>query len=418
MKILNFGSCNIDLVYSVDHIVVPGETIATYDMELFAGGKGLNQSIAAARAGAHVYHAGCIGTDGEMLRDILAQSGVDVSYLKQVDEKNGHAIIQVSKCGENSIFLYPGSNEMVSEEYIDEVLGHFASGDMVLLQNEISNVDYIIKKAYSKDMKIVLNPAPFDEKLKEIDINMLSYLILNEVEAKGFTGKDEPEEIIAYMKKKYPELRVVLTLGKKGCIYFDRERTLSHPAFKVDAVDTTAAGDTFIGYFLCSVAGDKPYAEAIKFACAASALAVSKKGAAPSIPHEAETKKALETLKAYSSAEKPDKADLFRRHVNEYIDGQIKDARLGELAKMLGYSETYTGELVKTVMGESFSRVLQNKRCIYAARLLTETEMSVGEIIGKIGYANESFFRKNFKEMYGKTPYQYRKMMRLSAHEG
>lgn len=414
MKILNFGSCNIDLVYSVDHIVVPGETISTYGMDIFPGGKGLNQSIAAARAGANVYHAGCIGNDGGMLRDIMAESGVNLEYIKEVEEKNGHAIIQVSKCGENSIFLYPGSNEMVSEGYIDSVLESFSIEDMILLQNEISNVDYIIKKAYQKGMQIVFNPAPFDEKLKEIDIGMLSYIILNEVEAKGFTGKDEPEEIIAYMKKNYPELKVVLTLGKKGCIYSDKHHALSHPAFQVEAVDTTAAGDTFIGYFLCAVAGGKMYSEAIRLACAASALTVSKMGAAPSIPHKEETYEALKELEVYSQGDRPDKTESIKKNINSYIDENIKSARLGELANMLGYSETYTGEIIKKITGETFSKVLQNKRCGIAAKLLVETEMSVGEIISKIGYENESFFRKTFKTLYGKTPYQYRKMMRIS----
>lgn len=107
MKILNFGSCNIDYVYSMDHIVAPGETQTTHKMEIFPGGKGLNQSIAAARAGAKTYHAGCVGNDGEMLTDILSASGVNTDCLQKVDAKNGHAIIQVSSRGENSIFLIP-----------------------------------------------------------------------------------------------------------------------------------------------------------------------------------------------------------------------------------------------------------------------------------------------------------------------
>ena len=122
MKILNFGSCNIDYVYSMDHIVRVGETQSTYQLEIFPGGKGLNQSIAIARAGASVYHAGCIGSDGEMLTELLTKSGVNVSYVRTVDAKNGHAIIQVSAKGENSIFLYGGSNEMISESFIDFVL--------------------------------------------------------------------------------------------------------------------------------------------------------------------------------------------------------------------------------------------------------------------------------------------------------
>lgn len=417
MKILNFGSCNIDFVYSVDHIVVPGETITTYNMELFEGGKGLNQSIAAAKAGADVYHAGCVGKDGEMLEKILVKCGVDISYLKKVDGKSGHAIIQVTTQGENSIFLYPGANMMVSEEYIDSVLEHFDEGDMVLLQNEISNVDYIVKRASEKGMKITLNPAPFDEKIKDIDLSKLSYIILNEVEAMGLTGEEDAKQIIAYMKRNYPELGVVLTLGKKGCVYSDKNVTLSHPAFIVEVVDTTAAGDTFIGYFLSGIAQGKTYAETIKLSCAASALTVSKKGAAPSIPDYKTTIDALKTFTLYGAAKgKQDKAKKVKDVVDKHINENLKGVRLSDVAKKLGYSETYTGELIKKSMGVSFSKIVQNRRCAVAAKLLVETELSIGEIISRIGYENESFFRKNFREMYGRTPYQYRKMMRFGAN--
>ena len=150
MKILNFGSCNIDYVYSIDHIVRVGETQSTNRLDIFPGGKGLNQSIAIARAGAKVYHAGCVGYDGDMLTELLSDSGVDISYVRTTDIKNGHAIIQVDSNGNNSIFLYGGSNDMVTEEYIDSVLEHFEAGDILLLQNEISNVEYIIKKASKK----------------------------------------------------------------------------------------------------------------------------------------------------------------------------------------------------------------------------------------------------------------------------
>ena len=152
MKLLNFGSCNIDYVYALDHIVAPGETEATDSLHIYAGGKGLNQSVAAARAGAEVYHAGCIGEDGDFLASLLEESGASVAYLKRVKEKNGHAIIQVTKGGENSIFLYPGSNAMVTFKDVDETLSHFEKGDFVLLQNEISSVPYIVERAYERGL--------------------------------------------------------------------------------------------------------------------------------------------------------------------------------------------------------------------------------------------------------------------------
>ena len=294
MKILNFGSCNIDYVYSLDHIVSPGETETTYKMETFPGGKGLNQSIAVSRAGVKVYHAGCIGEDGEILEEIMKKSGVDTSYLKKVPKKNGHAVIQVTKQGENSIFLYPGSNEMVTKDYIDFVLADFNEGDIILLQNEISNVEYIVEKAYQKGMCIILNPSPFNEKINKIDFNMLSYIILNEVEIKEVSGIDSVEEGLGSMNKKYPNLKIMLTLGSSGCVYKDKKETVSRPAYKVDVVDTTAAGDTFTGYFVAGISAGDNICDILKTALLASSIAVSRKGAAPSIPKRCEV---LETLK-------------------------------------------------------------------------------------------------------------------------
>lgn len=288
MKILNFGSCNIDYVYSLDHIVAPGETETTHKLQTFPGGKGLNQSVALAKAGAEVYHAGCIGNDGELLLDVLKESGVDVSYIKTVDVKNGHAIIQVSNEGANSIFLYPGSNEMISTEFIDEVLANFAEGDIILLQNEINSVDYIIEKAYQKGMCIVFNPSPYNEKISSIDLNMISYLILNEVEAKDISGCEEPKESLVYFKKNYPMLKVMLTLGENGCVYMDKDNEVYQSAFSVDVVDTTAAGDTFTGYFVSEISRGTDYKGVLEISSVASAIAVSRDGAAPSIPHREE----------------------------------------------------------------------------------------------------------------------------------
>ena len=208
MKILNLGSCNIDSVYSLDHIVEVGETENANTLELFPGGKGLNQSIAVARAGAPVYHAGCIGHDGKMLIETLKDAGVDVSYIKETDVKSGHAIIQVSAKGENSIVIFAGSNNMVTKDYIDTVLTDFGKGDMLMLQNEISNIDYAVEKAHEKNMIILFNPSPINEKICTIDFNKLSYIILNEVEAKSFSGCDNPHESLAYFKSNYPGLKV------------------------------------------------------------------------------------------------------------------------------------------------------------------------------------------------------------------
>ena len=136
MKILNFGSCNIDYVYSLEHIVVPGETLSASKREVFPGGKGLNQSVAVARAGAQVFHAGVIGNDGAMLRAVLEESGADTRYLETADQPNGHAVIQLASNAQNSIFLYEGTNGMITEQMVDRVLENFGTGDILLLQNE------------------------------------------------------------------------------------------------------------------------------------------------------------------------------------------------------------------------------------------------------------------------------------------
>ena len=288
MKIINFGSCNIDYVYSLDHIVAPGETETTKVLEIFPGGKGLNQSIAAARAGAAVFHIGCLGEDGQLLLETLKESNVDTSYIKSVPGKCGHAIIQLASDSENSIFLYPGSNHTFTKQYIDEVLEDFSTEDIVILQNEINEIDYIVEKAYSKQMRIVLNPSPFNEIISKIDLNRITYLILNEVEAKGFTGCEDVEGSLQYFRKYYPTLKIMLTLGGKGCVYLEGEQKIYHPIHKVDVVDTTAAGDTFTGYFVAGISEGKEIPEILRMASAAAGLSVSKKGAAPSIPYRQE----------------------------------------------------------------------------------------------------------------------------------
>ena len=294
MKILNFGSCNIDMVYAMNHIVLQGETQTSERVDRFAGGKGLNQSIALARAGAQVYHAGCIGHDGQFLLDMTRDSGVDISCVKRVQEANGHAIIQVSRDGQNAIFLYPGSNAMVDEAYIDTVLEAFAAGDILLLQNEISNVAYLIDRAYEKQMFILLNPSPYNDVLKAVDMGKVSCLILNQVEAAQMTGENEPEAAIAYLHNAYPGNQVMLTLGHQGCVFSDGKKFVCQKAFSVKAVDTTAAGDTFTGYFVAGMAKGMPWDENMKLASAAAAIAVTREGAAPSIPERDEVLRWLE----------------------------------------------------------------------------------------------------------------------------
>ena len=284
MRILNFGSLNYDYVYSLPYIVTPGETIASTKMEIFCGGKGLNQSIALAKAGANVYHAGMVGEDGQELCDMLAENGVNTQYVKQIDGKSGHAIIQVEESGQNSIVLFGGSNRRITKGYIDVVLSHFEKGDYLLLQNEVNLVEYLIEQAYEKGLKIILNPSPYDQQLDACDFNKIDTFLLNEVEGYQITGKTESEEILDEMLRKYPKASVVLTLGDKGARYGQGTKRYSQSSFKIDVVDTTAAGDTFTGFYLAEVMRGHEVSKALELAAKASAIAVGRAGAANSIP--------------------------------------------------------------------------------------------------------------------------------------
>lgn len=290
MKILNFGSLNIDIVYEVDHLVRPGETISSKNRRIFAGGKGLNQSIALARAGAFVVHAGAVGAeDGRFLTDILSANEVDTRWIKVLEgEPSGHAIIQVDQSAQNNIILYGGTNQLIEEEQITATLAHFESGDYLVLQNEISNLEKLIDLAHARGMKIILNPSPLDEKIQALDLKKIDYLILNEIEAGDITGETETEAVLLKFRTEYPELKVVLTLGSDGAVYQDQTQRLKQPAFPVEAVDTTAAGDTFTGYFIAAMSRDASIQEALRLASKAASISVTRKGAEASIPRQTE----------------------------------------------------------------------------------------------------------------------------------
>ena len=288
MRILNFGSLNVDYVYSVEYFVRAGETLKANSREVLPGGKGLNQSVALARAGADVCHAGCIGADGAFLRDLLNENGVDTAYLRTIDGMQGHTIIQVDRKGENCILLYGGSNRRISKAQIDETLAHFGPGDWLVLQNEVNNLPLIVDLASARGMRIVLNPSPYDDGLKAVDFGKLSWLLVNEIEACQCSGSDEPERAWDVLHARYPGLSVLITLGSAGSIAYSVTAegldTVRQQAFQADAVDTTAAGDTFTGFFLAGISSGMPIPDALRRAAFASSIAVSRKGAADSIP--------------------------------------------------------------------------------------------------------------------------------------
>lgn len=294
MKILDFGSLNLDHFYSVDHIVEPGETEDTFAIETLSGGKGLNQAVAIAKAGLKVQMAGCIGEDGEMLREVCRQYGVDDSLLRTVPGLTGNTVIQLDKNGQNSILLYGGANRAVDRAYVDEVLAQFGEGDYLILQNEISELPYIIDEAYARGMRIVLNPSPFDDRLGACDMGKVTVFMVNEVEGEQLSGSEDPDRILDAMEEKYPEAHIVLTLGKRGSVYRYHGMTVPQEAFPVDAIDTTGAGDTFTGYFLAgftAISGEvtkKSIKKVMERASRASAITCTRKGAAPAIPTAAE----------------------------------------------------------------------------------------------------------------------------------
>ena len=288
MKALVFGSLNLDYVYRVPHFVSPGETLSALEQTVKAGGKGLNQSIALSRAGAEAWHAGCVGVGGELLLEELKRSGVRTGFVRPVSEIQGNAVIQVNPDGENCILLFGGSNQCVTETQIEETLSVFTAGDWLILQNEINMLPRIVNIAHSKGLRIVLNPSPFNEKIKDVDFKKLDWILLNEIEAEQLSGCSQPEDVWTQIHALYPELSVLLTLGQAGSMAWEmangQVRFNRQTAFKVKAVDTTAAGDTYTGYFIHGLMQGQSLEICMKTASKASAIAVSRPGAADSIP--------------------------------------------------------------------------------------------------------------------------------------
>lgn len=289
MKYLVFGSLNIDRTYSVPHFVAAGETMSASSMELFCGGKGFNQAVALARAGKPVCFAGAVGSDGQMLLDALSADGIDSSYVKQTAGSSGHAVIQVDPNGQNCIIILAGSNGEITKEDVDNVLKDFEAGDLIVLQNEISNVAYILEQAAKKGMTVALNPSPFNDRIAEYNMACVSYLLVNEVEGEAIAGCSEPNSIADKLHETYPDMNVVLTLGHRGAIYCGKDGSRCVTGiYATGAVDTTAAGDTFTGYFLAQITDSGNAQLALQQASIASGISVSRKGASPSIPSREE----------------------------------------------------------------------------------------------------------------------------------
>lgn len=287
-KILVLGSINIDHSYELDRIVRPGETVASKAYRTAWGGKGLNQAIALAKAGAKTALAAQLSAaDRPGLERLCAPFGLDISGVRGLDCPSGHAIIQVESSGQNSIIIAAGANGVMEDATIS-VIDQYGPGDILLMQNEVNRMPEIISRGKERGMTVVLNPSPCTEEMLSWPLELVDIFILNETEGEYISGSAQVEEMLHILETKFPGAGIVLTLGAKGSVYRRGEEEYRVPALKVEAVDTTAAGDTYTGYFLAGLSEGKGAKESMELATRAAAITVSRPGAAESIPMASE----------------------------------------------------------------------------------------------------------------------------------
>jgi len=285
MKFLNYGSINIDKVYSLNHIVKEGETISTSSYNLFPGGKGANQSVALANAGCEVYHAGKVGSDGIWIIELLKKYNVNTSFINLSKLDTGHAIIQVDEKGQNSIFINGGSNNDNSTEEANEIISNFSKGDYLIIQNEINLNKDLINIAKENEMFVCVNPSPFTSSILSWPLEKVDFLFVNEIEGSQIAKIEGNYELILdKLNQLFNKTHIIMTVGKDGAYY--AYKNIKEFASIVDAnkVDTTAAGDTFLGFFLASFSINSNPKKALEYASLASSKTISRKGAIPSIP--------------------------------------------------------------------------------------------------------------------------------------
>jgi len=287
-SILNFGSINIDHVYQVEHFVRPGETLASNSLSTGLGGKGANQSVAVALAGGQIRHLGSVNASDTWAVERLANLGVDTQHINQVDDASGHAIIQVNQQGENAILLHGGANQSITREQLNQAFSSNHDCEYLLMQNECALLNDGFQLAREFGFKIVLNPAPMSEIIHTLPLADLDTLIVNEIEAEQLSGQTELEAQITALKSKAPDTRIIVTLGKRGAALVDGDERIDQAAEAVDVVDTTGAGDTFVGYFLASVCAGDSNAQALQRACKAAAITTTRAGAIDAIPRAAD----------------------------------------------------------------------------------------------------------------------------------
>lgn len=296
-KLTVLGSINADHVISVPYFSKPGETLTGDNYQLVYGGKGANQAVAAARLGANVEFIGCVGSDviGETMKNAFSQEGIDTTNIYSISqEMTGMAFIQVAQSGENSIVLARGANAHLDEKLVRHSEAKIAQSNYLLMQLEtpISGVEFAAKIAQENGVKVVLNPAPARD-LSDTLLSMIDIITPNETEAEILTGvrvSDEQSaaEAAQVFHKKGIDC-VMITLGEKGVFVSQHGETRIINGFRVKAVDTTAAGDTFNGGFVTALLEGQSFEHAVRFGQAAAAISVTRKGAQPSIPTCQET---------------------------------------------------------------------------------------------------------------------------------
>lgn len=298
-NIVVLGSINMDLVIGAERAPESGETLYGSNFQTIPGGKGANQAVAIARQGVNINMIGRVGNDvlGDILIEKLAENNVGVSHIKKDDSvSTGIALIVVEKNGQNRIIVVAGANGQVNYKDIDEVEDLFENCDYLVLQLEtpLPTVVYAINKAKSKKIYTVLNAAPapilpFDMTI----LRKIDYLIVNESEAQVISGREVKDQKSAFevAKTLQEETKgtIILTLGEQGAVTADGKEVWHTPAIKVDVVDTTAAGDAFVGGLVVALHEGNTHKEAVRYACTAGSLAVTKFGAQPSLPTKEET---------------------------------------------------------------------------------------------------------------------------------
>lgn len=401
MKILNFALANMNYIFSVDDLGNTGSNVEINSAQKIAGGKGFKISVALLKAGASkVYHAGVIGLGDEGLIEEFKGNNLSTTYLKTVSEIGGYSLTFIDKYARGRTFYHPGAEQNISEEFVEDALKRFSEGDNIIIDDTLKCKDFILSIASKKGIKVFNCPDKTPESLANCD-----FVFLTSQMASDFSGKSTREELIEYFSENYSSLRVVISFQNEGYLYVGKTRTIFQPCFEGKYAEATSGFDVFIGYFVALYSAGRKLSSVMKYAAAAAAHTVSF---GSEIPDYYTLSASIKELKEHNTTD-TDRVRRLWTLTEKYIDNNILDAKISGLSKVLGYSEAYTGELVKTVLGVSFSELLQRKRCVLAAKMLKSTQLSVNEIIKAVGYDNETFFRNKFKLYFGMTPREYRK---------